>query len=406
MSARIAIIADDFTGLQAIAGEFRRTGFSVRTVLDAAAVPSITDADIIGIDTNSRALSRNAAVSAVNEAAKQLRAHGIGRIYKQCDSGMQGHIAAEAETLAQHLGTPTIVYAPACPSLGRVTRGGRQIMVGALKEQSPLDVDIVELWQKQTRNRPRSISVCCMSTDSPSGTVVVDAETDQELLQLAALCLTDWPEPTPLLVGSVGFANATALFLRLQDGKRDKPALIVTGSLQGQTMAQVETLKSLHGCDVVTVPPATNDTAMVEATVAAARASLKAGHHCLLASPHATNWQSNGRYPYIDETSLNAFNAAIVAVTKQLLSHSASDIAGVVVAGGMTSEFIIRDVLQATSTSISDWIAPGTTGAMAVDQFGRRTPFVTKAGTWGDADTLLRSVLWVQRHRIASSSEQ
>jgi D-threonate/D-erythronate kinase len=402
MSAQIAIIADDFTGLQAIAGEFRRTGFRVATVLDPASIPSIPDADVIGIDTNSRALPRAAAVSAVQDAAQRLRAHGISRIYKQCDSGMQGHIAAEAETLAEALGTPTIIYAPACPGLGRVTRGGRQMMVGALKAQSPLDVDIIDLWRSETGNVPRSMNVGALKCLPLSGTIVVDAETDQELLHLAASCLNGSSEPVPLLVGSVGFANATALYLRLQYGQREKPTLIITGSLQGQTMAQVETLKSLHGCEVVTVPASADDSREIEVTVTAARASINAGRHCLLASPHAATRQSDGGYPYINEAALNGFNAAMVEVTTQVLGHSANTIAGIVVAGGMTSEFIIRDVLRAVTTTIEDWIAPGTTGAIATDRSGRCMPFVTKAGTWGDADTLLRSVLWVQRHRVTS----
>lgn len=395
MSPRIAIVADDFTGLQAIAGEFRRAGFSVRTCLDPADVFAISEADVVGIDTNSRAQSQPAAVTAVNEAANQLLALGVPHVYKQCDSGMQGHIASEAEALAASLSSRAIAYAPACPGLGRITRAARQIMIGSLCDQSPLDVDIPSLWQSQTGHVPQSTTVHALNNDNLSGTLVIDAETDQDLLQLASLCLKPYAAP-PLMVGSVGFANAVALCLRLADGKSRPPALIVTGSLQAQTLAQLETLKSVQGCDIVELPMSKDDDALVEAAVRSAASCLAAGRNCLLASPHSAQ-PKGSRYPYISADALSDFNGSMVAVTRRVLMRPETTIAGVVVTGGMTSGFVAREVLEASVTIIEEWIAAGTTGAVAIDKRGRRTRFVTKAGTWGDGDTLLRSLLWLQR---------
>jgi uncharacterized protein YgbK (DUF1537 family) len=51
----VGIIADDMTGLTAVASEFERYGFSVGIALSSDQVDSISDSyDIIGVDTNSR----------------------------------------------------------------------------------------------------------------------------------------------------------------------------------------------------------------------------------------------------------------------------------------------------------------------------------------------------------------
>ena len=51
----VGIIADDLTGLTAVASEFERFGFSVGIAFSSDQVDSISDLyDIIGVDTNSR----------------------------------------------------------------------------------------------------------------------------------------------------------------------------------------------------------------------------------------------------------------------------------------------------------------------------------------------------------------
>ena len=68
----VGIIADDLTGLTAVASEFERYGFSVGIALSPEQVNSISDRyDIIGVDTNSREKNAQNAAKAAEQAAEE-----------------------------------------------------------------------------------------------------------------------------------------------------------------------------------------------------------------------------------------------------------------------------------------------------------------------------------------------
>jgi hypothetical protein len=56
---------------------------------------------------------------------------------------------------------------------------------------------------------------------------------------------------------------------------------------------------------------------------------------------------------------------------------------------------VSRDVLQIRQFDVRAWLAPGVAGAIALLPGVRKLPVVTKAGTWGDVQVLVRGIEWI-----------
>ncbi len=401
MSARppIAIVADDLTGLQAIAAEFRKLGFRVCTFLHVGDASREGEPDIVGVDTRSRHLPPLEAAQAVRATVRGLQALGINHFYKQCDSGMQGPLAAEIVGMADVLGVRGIVYAPACPVLGRITREGRQVGAGGL------DVDIGALWRQQTGGGAQLCAASQWGRRSAAdgaGTWIVNAQTDAELITLATQA---WPHgdrhaPPWLLAGSVGLASALAAVWRVRwpvEGAR--PVLVVAGSQQAQTRRQIDALCLATHSAMVPLSAEPMDAAQTTELAMQLEAALAAGCHVVLGTmaPEATG--SDPSYPYLAQATRLALEHNLQCVLKALLARhmgaSGALIAGVLVAGGATSELLLREVLAARSLEVEAWLAPGVAASVAHLADGVRMPIVTKAGTWGDSDVAARGIQWI-----------
>src|SRR5688500_11961912 len=133
---QVAIVADDLTGAADAAAPFAECGL-------ATAIPLIDDvrllADVLAISTASPDLPPGDAAAAVR-AAIAGRAHGGGPapalIYKKLDSALRGQLGAELIAAMEALGERRALVAPALPSEGRTTLGGRQHVGGVPLEQS------------------------------------------------------------------------------------------------------------------------------------------------------------------------------------------------------------------------------------------------------------------------------
>ena len=124
--ARIAIIADDLTGALDTASPFACRGLQVRVALAPEFLPEATAAhpDVLGVSTNSRALSEDRAAALAREAAEQLRPWRPELVLKKVDSRLKGNIAGETAAVAGIFGSSRICAAVAVPGEGRLVRNG------------------------------------------------------------------------------------------------------------------------------------------------------------------------------------------------------------------------------------------------------------------------------------------
>ncbi|MEY4917825.1 MAG: hypothetical protein RL616_1738, partial [Verrucomicrobiota bacterium] len=87
-------------------------------------------ADLVCVDTDSRACEPDEAAKRAAAAAKLLRAAGAKWIYKKVDSVLRGQVTAELEAVLKQLKLQRALLLPANPSLGRTIRNGEYFLGG------------------------------------------------------------------------------------------------------------------------------------------------------------------------------------------------------------------------------------------------------------------------------------
>jgi D-threonate/D-erythronate kinase len=131
----MVVFADDFSGAAEMAGIAHRYGLSVAVQRQLQARDH---KDLIVIDSNTRAMSREEALQKTQQIATELvKWKPQPLLFKKVDSVMRGHIAAEAGVLQQELGYERILLLPANPSRGRKIISGHYFV-----NETPLDQTI------------------------------------------------------------------------------------------------------------------------------------------------------------------------------------------------------------------------------------------------------------------------
>ena len=125
----IGVIADDLTGAAELGAIGWRHGLRAEIVRNGK--PG-SGADLVCVDTDSRACEPAAAAKRAAAAAKMLRAAGATWIYKKVDSVLRGQVTAEIEAVMKQLKLSRALLLPANPSLGRTIRGGQYFVGGKL----------------------------------------------------------------------------------------------------------------------------------------------------------------------------------------------------------------------------------------------------------------------------------
>ena len=125
----IGVIADDLTGAAELGAIGWRHG--LRAEIVRRGQPS-GQADLVCVDTDSRACEPAAAAKRAAAAAKLLRAAGAQWIYKKVDSVLRGQVTAELEAVMRQLKLKRALLLPANPSLGRTIKDGQYFVGGRL----------------------------------------------------------------------------------------------------------------------------------------------------------------------------------------------------------------------------------------------------------------------------------
>ncbi|MFB3817627.1 MAG: four-carbon acid sugar kinase family protein [Candidatus Methylomirabilales bacterium] len=254
--ARLAVIADDLTGANDTGVQFARRG--ARTVVCLAwqdLSGQGEDADVLVLNTASRALPARAAARRVTRAARAALRAKIDAVYKKVDSTLRGNIGAELEALLHVFPSPLAVLAPAFPPAGRTVRDGRLLVHGTPVHRTAAGTDpvtpvreshlptllagqvarpIFSLGLDVLRGSPARLAAAVRAWRAAGpGLVVADAETPEDLRRLARLVLR---EALPVSAGSAGLALALSQAQRWarRGGRRrprtGRPILLVVGS--------------------------------------------------------------------------------------------------------------------------------------------------------------------------------
>ncbi|SMB86797.1 Uncharacterized conserved protein YgbK, DUF1537 family [Pasteurella testudinis DSM 23072] len=259
---KMLVIADDFTGANDTGVQFCKKNAVVDVVLDWRRQNS-SRADIIVINTDSRAMSVNAAADRINNILSSYDITDL-TIYKKIDSTLRGNVGAEIEALLVASKRNIAFLCPALPSMGRTVHNGICYVdeVPILQTEYATDpktpiissnvrdilasqtaLPIIEIDLETLRNQVFDQITKQMVAQYPRCIFSCDAQEEQDLLRIAEQ-IKRLEEPC-IIAGSAGLAGALAETF-CQAPRLDYPLLFVVASMSETSQQQTKHLLEQH----------------------------------------------------------------------------------------------------------------------------------------------------------------
>ena len=379
---RIAVIADDLTGALDTGVQFRQWGYTVQLT----DTPENSSAEVTIVNTDTRNKTPQQAYEATYSAAMKVRDHTI--IYKKTDSTLRGNPGPELQAILDATGEAQATLTPAYPPTQRRVIDGHLYIA----EKPITETEYINEYRLKTSYIPEiletetPIHTIKNPSDAPeTGITVIDSETERDLLKISA-------KHTRIMAGSAGLADALCQTLR-----SPPPVLTIIGSTRTETRRQAEGLRKRLGAVSIhlDIMKALNQVAQEEMVQTAAKALIK-GHDVILNSaptPEVVSFtkaetERQGLTPRELEACITA---ALAEVAESLLSL---DLSGIVITGGATALAVTKQ-LETREIDILDEVQPGVP-VLRLDHY----PAVTKAGGFGQPDTLIQATKYLKRkHR-------
>ncbi len=230
----IGVIADDLTGAAELGTVGLRSGLRAEIVQLGQ---SVSPADLICLDTDSRSCSALEAGRRAAAAAATLQAAGAQWIYKKVDSVLRGQVTAEIEAVLRQLRLDRALLLPANPSLGRVIRDGEYFVKGRPLHRTEFAHDPEYPRQSsqvlRLLDQPEYFLLCLANgghTVEPKTLLIAQADTSEHVHAWAAarppgclmvggseffgaLLARDFPGAVPVGAEKLNFSKGLELFI-------------------------------------------------------------------------------------------------------------------------------------------------------------------------------------------------
>jgi uncharacterized protein YgbK (DUF1537 family) len=395
MTIRIGIVADDLTGAGDTAVQFVRAGWDTELQLR----PRATRASVVAVTTDSRSQSERAAADAVIAAVNRLRAAGITRLYKKIDSTLRGRVRAEVNAALESWSPRAIaIVCPAFPASGRTVVGGEVRVDNVPVAKTALGSDPVTpvseshlpslLGAPVIAAHPGETSEDLADRLHRAGrTVVVDAETDDDLRRLAEAVALIGAEAIP--VGSAGLARHLAHAWRVSG--QAAPAIVIVTSLQDAARRQAAAVEASGAFRYEPGPDDLVDDRAWARASANVLDRLDESNSTLLLT--ATTDRSRDLPSALIPNRLAELAARVIA------HRPRGSIAGLIVTGGDGARALV-DALGATGLALRDEVMTGIPIGTLVGGVAEGLPVVTKAGGFGSEEALVLAVQAVRDRRF------
>ena len=407
----LGIVADDLTGAMDSSGHFAGRGFNTVVILD----PGFSStAEIVVVNTNSRADDARTASAKVRQAVKTLS----GRVvYKKIDSTLRGNIGVELEAAIEVLGSKKAILAPAFPAVGRTTVGGILLVNGVSVTDtqfaddpiSPIkEANIPRLLEQSTKRKVGFVPVELID----AGTEVLYRQISQMSEQIIVCDVTEQPHLACiakaavlaggcwLLCGSGGLARELHLFVALPEARRaasanlpSGPALIVVGTQNKVAASQLlkardELIIPILNLDVEQLARDTAHSEFIKHMVSEATHLLSQGKSVVLSSTFSQ---------YVP-----ALKQSIGTVLAELVSGilATQKIAGLFLSGGDVAMEICR-MLSVTAIQLRGEVEPGIPAGELVGGISGGVRVVTKAGGFGTEVAIAKSISYLEKGELS-----
>ena len=404
---KLGIIADDITGAMDSSGYFANQGFSTVVTLDSNFT---SDATVLAITTNSRAEDPDIARKRVRQAMRKM----AGRVvYKKIDSTLRGNICEELEVTIQERNYQKVVVAPAFPAMGRTTVNGVLLVNGVPVAESqfandpilPVTVSSIPSLLKESLHR----KVGCVSVaeievgakllynkinNTPENIVVCDVTKTEHLVviaQAASLAEEQW-----LLCGSGGLARELHLLLvgvskteKKQPRKQKKGPLLVAIGTRNQVTAH-QLLKTQEKLGIPVLNLITERLNAEELLSVKLESILKKAELLINEGKGIAISSTSSRYvPALKQSIVKIIAAIIVSI---LATHK---FVGLFLSGGDTTLEACRKI-RASAIQVYGEVEPGVSAGELMNGEYPRMRIVTKAGGFGNEETLVRSITYLE----------
>lgn len=410
----LTILADDLSGAADCAVAYARRGISTSIALNAE---RRVQCEVIAIDTDTRHLSPDAAAQICLNVWRAAD-NGHTRLYKKMDSTLRGNWVSELAALLPTAGMA--ILAPAMPAMKRSTREGRQYIDDVPVEETEVwrnnqltgQADMVAMLAREgieanllplyaIRNWSETELHGWLSASQRNGTTVVvcDSETDADLQRLAQvsaeLLSIFWAGSAGLAQHLYDVIDASSQSLSISSSTSTMaashvrvagPILTVVGSMSRVSQQQIVALcKASPSIRLISVDIHELLTAptMPNALLAVIHA-IDAGQDVVVQLAGAPDPGVNGR--------------ALCNRLAGYLSDQLSRVGGVIATGGETA----RALLSAAGTQqlrILNEVEPGVVLSLTENSL----PVITKAGGFGQAESLCNAWCYLQRQRSSST---
>jgi len=388
----VAIIADDLTGALDMAAPFAARGLFTQLLLDPRQDAATSDTQVLTLTSASRDLPRKTAERSIRAAMQAALVRRPRLLISKIDSALRGDVAGAILTGLNGSGKRHALIAPAIPSQGRSLRGGEVYVNGVPLRENPLGLVPSSLPSAPLpdllRNVTAGLSVHSLRRGEVSSlsdvpglhAYVADCESDEDMDRLARFAIDHSDQV--LAVGASGLGTAIAGQLHASGAGRAAssaqiavrtraPLLFVIGSCTHASAEQMVRLLG-EGAHEIAVPfPVGPDERAEDIVAGGVEAPL------ILLRP---------------SVSLKFDEGSSEKIAEALGNHAAGlvrrlDIEAVVMSGGDTALAVFRALRVAEARLLGELSPGAAVGTFRLD--GRDIVFVTKSGSFGDADALV-----------------
>ncbi len=390
----LLILADDLTGAADSAARCYHAGLPAHVYL-AAAGPLPVGA--VAFNTDSRYLSAAAAAAQVRLILTTFSASPAAQSsavqwYKKIDSTLRGNIGAELDAMLAHL-TPTgaqpcAVVCPAFPAQNRGLVDGYLVCAQAaahsvhlptlLSQQTDRPVAAIALSDVRA-SLDHLVAKLTQAHQQGAQLFVLDAVDDADLRQV--LAATQRALPSALLCGSAGLIESLAgqhatrdlspQFVEAAPVPLRRPIFAVSGSGSAMAHQQLARLRQQAGVRVIEV----------QYGRAPEIALVAQSEHWVYHLPYP---EQQARLEGSDARKFVAYLTQMAAALVEQLQPGT-----LILVGGDTAVHLLHH-LGINQLTVLRELMPGIPLLEGLDASGNKRQIITKAGNFGDAETLVR----------------
>jgi len=418
---RIIIIADDLTGANDTAIQFVKYGMSALVVTDDLLPDVFANFNVLSFNTDSRETSPKEAYEKVRELIQKLKAAGNnGFLYKKVDSVLRGNPGVELAAVMDEHDIELAIISPSFPANKSVLENG--ILKSGKEGQAAIDA--VKIFADNMEKKVDGIPLNIIRQGGEKAAefvlarlsegvqvFVADAITDDDLSAVGTLStVIDKPF---LLAGAGALANQIAKNMEREKVEKENllsqdsraPVLVIAGTRQGETSAQISMLCETLSAHVILfktslVQKGRSEEAIQTAFDEAKRYMEGSPALCVIAVESMFNSGIPEGIVAWDQAEKNdgaAISSALGILVKKLTAAFYFPL--MITTGGDTSLQICKSLGAIGIQPLAE-ISPGIPLGKIIGGSSEGRFIITKSGRFGNKDALVGIFKYIYREKL------